>query len=95
LQDLDFSATIKKYQNIQPVLVLVVVVILVSGKMSCKTHLPPTKYQNIQPVFQPVFVFFDFVVMLVSAKISGKIFDTRVQKHISKAKGIIPKQKKL
>ncbi len=66
-----------------------------SFTQECKTHLPPTKYQNIQPVFQPVFVFFDFVVMLVSAKISGKIFDTRVQKHISKAKGIIPKQKKL
>ncbi len=44
LQDLDFSATIKKYQNIQPVLVLVVVVILVSGKMSCKIF--HTRMQN-------------------------------------------------
>lgn len=65
-----------------------------SFTQECKTHLPPTKYQNIRPVFQPVLVLLDFVVMLVSGKVSGKNFVHKSAKHISEAKAINPKQKK-
>jgi hypothetical protein len=64
-----------------------------SFTQECKTHLPPTKYQNIRPVFQPVLVLLDFVVMLVSGKISGKIFYTRVQNTFPKQKQLIPSKK--
>ncbi len=65
-----------------------------SSTQECKTHLPPTNTKTFDLFFNLFLVLLDFVVMLVSGKISGKIFYTSA-KHISKAKAIIPKQKKL
>ncbi len=98
LQDLDFSATVKKYQNIQPVLVLLlVVVILVSGKMSCKifhTRMQNTFSTNKIPKHLTCFGASWFCSDVGKWKNLWQNLLHKSAKHVSKAKAINPKRKK-